>query len=352
MIPEPTSETIAVRPDERFDEEALAAYLAGRLDGADGDLVVRQFGGGAANLTYELDYGDVVYVLRRPPLGPIAPKSHDMGREHAVLSRIHAVYEPAPQSYLFCDDTSVIGAPFLVMERRYGVVVRRRAPERFQAMPDAAHHLGMALVSGLARLHQVDYESLGLGDLGRPAGFVERQVEGWYGRWLKARIEDLPAMDAVHQWLESGLPIDAGAALVHNDFKLDNCMFAADDPGHLVAVFDWDMATLGDPLSDLGTLLTYWIDDDDPPGARAFSPMPHDLSGFPSRQELVERYAEVSGRDVSNVRFYHVLGLFRLAVILAQIHIRWVRGQTEDHRFAQLGELVELVAERAADLTR
>jgi aminoglycoside phosphotransferase (APT) family kinase protein len=352
VIPEPQSETIEVRSDERFDEAALAAYLAGRLEGAGADLRVRQFGGGAANLTYELDYGAFVYVLRRPSLGPVAPKSHDMGREHRVLARLHEAYDPAPRSFHFCDDESIIGAPFLVMERRRGIVVRRRAPAAFAAIPDASRRLGLALVDGLARLHAVDYDALGLADLGRPAGFIERQVEGWYGRWQKAQAAEVPAMDAVYRWLESGLPRDSQASLVHNDYKLDNCMFATGDPGHLVAVFDWDMATLGDPLSDLGSLLTYWIEDTDPPEARLFSPMPTDMAGFPSRRELVERYAAASGRDVADIGFYHVLGLFRLAVILAQIHIRWLRGQTKDERFAGLGELVEIIAARALELTR
>jgi aminoglycoside phosphotransferase (APT) family kinase protein len=350
VIPEPEQETIEVRADERFDEGALAAYLRGRLPGSDAPLSVRQFGGGAANLTFELDYGECVYVLRRPPLGPIAPKSHDMGREHAVLSRIHEVYEPAPRSFLLCEDESVLGAPFFVMERRYGLVVRRRMPDAYAAVPGAARHLGEALVDGLAQLHAVDYSALGLGDLGKPAGFIERQVMGWFGRWEKARSEALPAMELVHRWLVDNLPPDHGPSLIHNDYKLDNSMFATDDPGRLVAVFDWDMATLGDPLSDLGTLLTYWIDDDDPEEARAFSPMPLDASGFPSRAELVERYALTSGRDVSGIRFYHVLGLYRLAVILAQIHIRWLRGQTKDERFAGLGDLVKLVAAHAAEL--
>jgi len=352
MIPEPENETIAVRPDEQFDEAAVAAYLRGRLPGSEAQLTVRQFGGGAANLTYELDYGDHVYVLRRPPLGPIAPKSHDMAREHAVLSRIHEVYEPAPRSFLLCADESLIGAPFFVMERRYGLVVRRHMPDAYSEMPDAARRLGEALVEGLAELHGVDYRALGLDDLGKPTGFIERQVQGWLGRWEKARAEELPSMDLVHRWLADNLPPDSTPALIHNDYKLDNSMFAADDPGHLVAVFDWDMATLGDPLSDLGTLLTYWIDDDDPEEVRAFSPMPQNAAGFPSRAEIVERYSLAGGRDVSGIRFYHVLGLYRLAVILAQIHIRWLRGQTRDERFAGLGDLVKLVAAKAAELAR
>ena len=351
MIPEPPGETIAVRADERFDEAALAGYLAGRLPGSRRALTVRQFGGGAANLTYELDYGEHVYVMRRPPLGPVAPRSHDMAREHAVLSRLHEAFAPAPRSFLLCEDDSVIGAPFFVMERRYGVVVRRHMPAAYRSTPAAGRRLGEALVDGLATLHAVDYASLGLDDLGKPVGFVERQVQGWRGRWDKAAADPVPAMDAVHDWLVDRLPSESGTALIHNDYKLDNAMFAADDPGRLVAVFDWDMATLGDPLSDLGALLTYWLDDDDPDEVRAFSPMPHDAAGFPSRAELVERYATASGRDVSDIGFFHVLGLYRVAVILAQIHIRWLRGQTRDGRFAGLGDLVKLVAARAADLT-
>lgn len=352
MIAEPADETIPVRPDERFDEAAVAAYLRGRLAGSDGPLTVRQFGGGAANLTYELDYGPNVYVLRRPPLGPVAPRSHDMSREHAVLSRIWEAYDPAPRSFLLCEDETIIGAPFFVMERRYGVVVRRRMPGVFAGVPDAPRRLGDGLVDGLARLHAIDYEALGLSDLGRPDGFVERQVAGWQRRWEKAMAKPVPAMDRVHDWLAGHLPADTGSALIHNDYKLDNSMFAADDPGRLVAVFDWDMATLGDPLSDLGTLLAYWIDEDDPDEVRAFSPMPGDATGFPSRAEVVERYAHASGRDVSDIGFYHVLALYRLAVILAQIHIRWLRGQTRDERFSGLGDLVELVAARAEQLSR
>jgi len=206
LIPEPESETIEVRPDEALDVGAVAAYLGDKLAGATGELRVRQFGGGAANLTYELDFGDAVYVLRRPPLGPVAPRSHDMGREHAVLSRLHEVYPPAPRSFHFCSDESVIGAPFVVMERRYGVVVRRTLPAPYAALPDAPEKLGLALVDGLASLHSVDYETLGLGALGKPDGFIERQVEGWYGRWERAKVEEVPAMDAVHSWLAQNMP--------------------------------------------------------------------------------------------------------------------------------------------------
>ena len=348
-MPEPLDETIDVRADEHFDESSLATYLRGKLDGADADPIVRQFAGGAANLTYQLDYGENVYVLRRPPLGPVAPRSHDMGREYQVLSRLHSVYSPAPEAYLFCDDPAVIGSEFFVMERRYGTVVRRTMPESFARIAEGPQLLGGALVDSLADLHAVDYESVGLAALGKPDGFIERQVSGWHRRWEAAKADDLPGMDRAHAWLAAHIPVSREYSLVHNDFKLDNCMFASEDPSHLEAVFDWDMATLGDPLSDLGGLLAYWVEPSDHESVKSFSPMPSATFGFPTRKELVERYARRRGRDVDNVDFYYALGLYRLAVILAQIYIRWQRGQTRDERFAELWDVTRLVAEAAAD---
>lgn len=348
VIPETGDETIEVRADEGFDEPALAVYLRDKLEGTEGDPRVSQFAGGAANLTYQLDYGDRVYVLRRPPVGPVAPGAHDMAREFQVLSKIHSVFSPAPKAYVFCDDPSVIGASFFVMERRYGTVVRRRMPESFAGIPDAPRKLGESLVDSLADLHAVDYESVGLARLGKPVGFVDRQVAGWHRRWEAAKAEDLGAMDQAYSWLSKHIPEHVDHSLVHNDFKLDNCMFADDDPSHLEAVFDWDMATLGDPLSDLGGLLAYWVEPSDHQGVKEFSPMPSGVEGFSSRGQLVERYAKRSGRDVSNIDFYHALGLYRLAVILAQIYIRWQRGQTKDDRFAGMWDITKLVAEEAA----
>lgn len=346
------ADTIEVRPDERFDERALAAWLRGRAPGAEGPLAVRQFGGGAANLTYLLDYGGREYVLRRPPLGPVAPSAHDMGREFRVLSALHPAFPAAPRAFAFCDDPAVIGAPFFVMERRAGVVVRKSIPPAFADLPAAPRQMSEALVDALADLHAVDYAAIGLGSLGKPAGFLERQIEGWHGRWHKAKLDDLPAMDAVHEWLVARRPRSSAVALIHNDYKLDNVMFAADDPSRLIAVFDWDMCTLGDPLADLGTLLCYWSQPDDPPAFQVASMMPTGDPGFLGRAALVERYARRSGRDVAEIDFYHVLGLYRLAVIAAQIFIRFHRGQTQDQRFAAFGSMVAVVAEAARALTR
>ena len=344
------ADLIPVRPDERFDEARLANYLAGRLPGSDHAPVVSQFGGGAANLTYLLDYGAHEYVLRRPPLGPVAASAHDMSREYRVLSVLWRALPYAPRAFLFCEDDAVIGAPFFVMERRHGVIVRRAMPDIFAGQPDAAGRMSTALVDALAEFHAVDYDALGLSDLGKPQGFLERQIEGWYRRWQGARTADLTDMDRVYRWLRDNCPTGGAVSLVHNDYKLDNVMLANDDSGRVVAIFDWDMCTLGDPLSDLGALLTYWTEPADPPYLQATAMMPLGDLGFLTRDELVARYAEKSGRPVDNIRFYHALGLFRLTVIIAQIYIRYARGQTQDARFAAMGQMIPLLARRAAEV--
>ena len=342
------SDTIDVRTDEQFDQTKLAEYLHGKLNGADQPLNVRQFGGGAANLTYLLDYGSHEYVLRRPPLGPVAPGAHDMSREFRVLSRLHEAFDPAPQAFVFCDDSSIIGAPFFVMQRRVGTVVRRSLPPQFDT-PDAPRRMSFALVDTLADLHAVDYQAIGLGDLGKPEGFITRQIEGWYKRWNAAKLADVPAMDRLYTWLREHEPTPSTPTLVHNDYKLDNVMFR--DPRDLIAVFDWDMCTIGEPLADVGTLLCYWSQPDDPPAFQMMSMMPTDAR-FPSRAELVQRYAERSGRDMSQIRYYHVLGLYRLVVIVAQIYVRYQRGQTQDQRFAAFGAMINIGADWAETLTR
>lgn len=338
-----SADTIDVRSDEKFDEKHLTEFLKGKLPGSDQPLVVRQFPGGKANLTYHLDYGSHEYVLRRPPLGPVAPGAHDMAREYRVLSVLHEAFPQAPKAFLFSDDNSIIGAPFFVMERHTGVVVRTTMPPEFAHIPDGGRQMSIALADALAHLHAVDYESLGLGELGKPEGFIERQVAGWHHRWEAAKHTEIPAMDEIYQWLIDNLPQSGKPTLVHNDYKLDNVMLAEDNPNQIKAIFDWDMCTLGDPLSDLGALLCYWVEATDPSFFRQSAMMPIDDS-FLTRKELVARYAETSGRDVSAIKFYHVLGIFRLAGIVAQIYIRFVKGQTQDQRFAAYGDMIPALA--------
>jgi aminoglycoside phosphotransferase (APT) family kinase protein len=346
------NDTIPVRVDERLNAERLGAYLQGRLPGATHIPEVRQFPGGAANLTYLLDYGTHEYVLRRPPLGPVARSAHDMAREFEVLSVLYRAFPYAPRAFLYCDDPAIVGADFLVMERREGVVVRRSMPVEFAGMPDAARQMSEALVDVLAAFHAVDYQALGLGGLGRPEGFIARQIEGWHGRWQAAKTEDVTDMDAVYAWLQANQPLTSAHSLVHNDYKLDNVMFDPADPGRIVAVFDWDMCTLGDPLNDLGALLCYWTEQADPPYLLSMAMMPTGDLGFLTRHELVERYVRQSGRPVNDIAFYHALGLFRLTVIIAQIYIRYLRGQTQDQRFAAFGPMISRMARAALEVAQ
>ena len=275
-----------------------------------------------------------------------------MGREYRVLSVLHRAYAYAPRSWLYCEDESVIGAPFQVMSRCHGVVAREALPPAFAADPAAPRLMSAALIDALADFHEVDYAALGLSQLGRPQGFIQRQVNGWMRRWNRARLDDDPRVDSICEWLRSRLPNSSASSLVHNDPKLDNTMFAADDPARVVAILDWDMCTLGDPLSDLGALLTYWTQPDDPAAVRAIAMMPGGDHDFMSRAELVQRYASRRGADITDIRFYHVLGIFRLLVILQQIYIRYRRGQTQDQRFATMGEAVDALTQWALDIMR
>ena len=348
-------DTAPIRPEERFDPARLEAWLRPRLVDARGPMRVEQFPGGHSNLTYCLrfepaDGPPLDLVLRRPPLGPVAPRAHDMAREHRVLQRLSSAFPPAPRVFLFCDDPSLIGAPFYVMERRHGVVVRRDWPDELPDTAEARRQAGLALLDGLVALHQVDFERIGLGDLGRPAGFVERQVRGWTERWERARTREIPLMERLARRLLDTLPPSPPATLVHNDWKLDNVMLDAADPGRVVAVFDWEMATLGDPLIDLGTTLGYWPQAGDPP-ARIGNPAgPTTLPGFPTRTELVERYAGARGVDCSRIGWYESFGLWKTAVVLEQIYVRFVRGQTRDLRFKEFEKRVPALAQAAFEV--
>lgn len=340
------AETAPIRPEERFDEERVAAYLREHLADTLGEhpITFAQFPGGRANLTYLVRAGGVELVLRRPPLGPLAPGSHDMAREHAVLAALHRAYPMAPRAFLLCDDPEVMGAPFFVMERCRGSVVRESWPAHLPA--DAAFRSRLAgnVVDALAELHRVDYRAVGLERLGRPEGFVARQVAGWVDRWDRAKHEDVPAMEELGGRLAAAAPSPQAAVLLHNDFKLDNLMIS--DRGEVVAVLDWDMATIGDPLVDLGTFLAYCPRPEEPLHALQ-GDSGTALSTVMPRPRMVERYADATGFDTSGLAFYLAFALYRTAVILQQIYIRYRRGQTTDERFAPLGALVPLVAEDA-----
>jgi aminoglycoside phosphotransferase (APT) family kinase protein len=340
------TDTAPIRSDERFDEARVAAYLRvhiGDLVGS-GPIEFLQFPGGAANLTYLARTDTVELVLRRAPLGSVAQGGHDMEREYGVLSRLWEAYAPAPRAYHYCSDPAVMGKPFFVMERREGLVVRLTWPPEIGGDAGVRRSVTENVVDGLAALHQVDPDVVGLGDLGRPGGFVTRQVDGWLRRWEAARTREVGDMDRAADLLSSIIPDPEGTVLLHNDYKLDNTM--VDESGSLVAVFDWDMATRGDPLVDLGTLVAYWVDPDAPAyGVLAGYGVP--LAPVMSKREVADRYAEATGFDVERLPYYEGLALFRVAVIIEQIYSRFVSGQTADDRFARFEAAAPILARAA-----
>jgi aminoglycoside phosphotransferase (APT) family kinase protein len=344
----PRPDVTAVRPGEELDWPALEDYLRANLPQVRGDFSVLQFPNGSANLTYLVRFGDEALVVRRPPFGTIAAGAHDMRREHTVLSRLHAAYPRAPLGLHYCADESVIGAHFLVSEYRTGVVVWDRVPEQLDVGPDAGRRIGFAVVDALADLHLVDHHACGLGELGRPDGYLERQVGGWQRRWEAVALDGRGTLDRVGELLARHLPESGPPALVHNDFKVDNCQFALGDPGVVTSVFDWDMATLGDPLTDLGTLLNYWPDGTTP--ADGVPGVEH--VGLPRRDEVVQRYAARTGLDLTrrDVAWYEAFGCWKTAVILQQLYVRHLRGESADDRMTARGEQVGRIAERALAL--
>lgn len=339
--------TAAVREGEALPMAALAAHLQAHLPQATGTLTVEQFPMGHSNLTYLLKSGDREWVLRRPPFGNQVKTAHDMGREYRVLSRLSEVYAAAPRPELFCNDESVIGAPFYLMERRRGMVLRQRLPRGLSIAPDVARRMSCALLDNLSELHAIDHAAAGLADFGRPEGYVARQVDGWTKRFEQAKTDEAPGMGRVAVWLKEQIPAESGAAIIHNDYKYDNLLLDVDDPTRIVAVLDWEMATIGDPLMDLGTTLAYWVEKGDPEVLRQAAFGPTALEGSLTRQELIERYERQTGRDFSNAVFYYSFGLYKLAVIVQQIFARFVRGHTQDPRFAQLGGLVAILGQQA-----
>jgi len=340
--------TIAVRPGEELDTERLAVFLRERIpDLPAGPLNVRQFPSGASNLTYLLRIGAWTAVLRRPPLGPLPPKAHDMVREARLLGRLTPVYPRAPRPLAIADDPVILGAPFYVMERRAGIVLDTDLPT--DAPVGAAGAISEAFVAALAELHAVDWRGAGLGDLGYPDGFLARQVRGWIGRYEAARTDDDPRVAPLIAWLTAHVPPEGAPTLIHNDFKLNNLLLDPDDLGRIVGVVDWEMATIGDPLFDLAVGLSYWIEPGDPPALRAILPAVTDQVGFLDRAALAARYAALSGRDLGALDFYLTLAYFKLAVILQQIYARWQRGQTRDDRFRAFGSHVRVLIAHTAD---
>ena len=355
MIREWIDQPQTPRAGEELDVVKLAAFLRERLPGESGSLEVAQFPRGYSNLTYLLRLGQRQMVLRRPPFGARIKSAHDMGREFRILSGLQGVYAQAPKPLVYCEDESVLGAPFYVMERVTGVILRTQPPPGLGLTPELMRRLSESFIDNLVAIHAVDCGEAGLGELGRPEGYVTRQVGGWAKRYLNARTDDIQEMDSLAAWLHEHRPGEAGACLIHNDYKYDNLVLDPEDPAHILATLDWEMSTLGDPLLDLGSALGYWVDADDPPEWRQQAFGVTTLPGNLSREQLVERYSARSGRQVSGPVFYYAYGLFKIAVIVQQIYARYRQGLTKDERFARLIEVVRaasLMAGRAIDLGR
>jgi aminoglycoside phosphotransferase (APT) family kinase protein len=352
-----SSDTNPIRSSEQLDWTALDNYVRPRLAIALGTgfdltapITVEQFPGGHSNLTYLLRFGNHEFAMRRPPFGQVPPKAHDMARECRILTALNPVFPLAPKPYMLCEDPSLIGSTFYVMERRHGLIVRNQEPAQLANQPDQRRRVSNAVVDVLADLHLIDVDANGLTSLGKPMGFVERQVRGWTERWHRSKTSEQTEMDALSQWLRERLPPDpVKASFVHGDYKLDNVMLDPNDVGRLVAVFDWEMSAVGDPLVDLGIFLAYWVHtaaavQNDSLASVTARP------GWATREEILQRYSQKTGHDVGNIKFYEVFAVFKLAVVLQQIFYRYHRGQTDDARFASLDKHVESLARTAMEL--
>ncbi|MEO6587654.1 MAG: phosphotransferase family protein, partial [Knoellia sp.] len=298
--------------------------------GIDGTPEVRQFKGGASNLTYLLRYPTRDLILRRPPGGTKAKGAHDMRRESDIQASLGHVYDQVPAIVAYCGDDSVIGSEFYVMERLVGTILRRDIPASLGLSPDGVNLLCHRALDTLIDLHRVDVDAAGLGSLGKGPGYVERQVTGWSSRYRKARTPNVGSFEQVMEWLDAHRPEDIGQVLIHNDFRFDNLVLAEHDPTHVVGVLDWEMATVGDPLMDLGGAMAYWVQASDDRVAKALRLQPTHAPGMLTRVEAVRYYCDRLGipMDAERWAFYEVFGLFRLAAIAQQIYLRTYRGET------------------------
>ncbi len=342
--------TAPVRQGEELDAEALKSYFRENLPGFSGELSIEQFPAGHSNLTYMIKTDDKELVLRRPPFGSEVKTAHDMGREYKVLSAICDVYDKAPRPLLFCEDESVIGAKFYVMERIKGVVLRRELPEGIDLSPDKAGDLCESFIRNLVEIHSIDFNRVGLGDMGKPKGYLHRQVHGWSGRYYDSQTDDIAEVEEVITWLKDNIPESPPPTLVHNDYKYDNLIIAPGDITKIIGVLDWEMSTIGDPLTDLGTSLGYWVQADDPPELLENAFGPTYVPGSYTRRQLVDRYAELTGTDVTDIHYYLCFALFKIAVIIQQIYYRFAKGHTQDQRFGPMIDYVKLLARTSNEL--
>lgn len=326
-----------VRSGEEIDAGSIQGFLKDTIPGLEGDIEICQYPSGYSNLTYEVRAGNRKMVLRRPPIGAKVDKGHDMEREFRMLSAIHPVFPQCPRPLAYCDDSSLIGAPFFIMEKLSGIILRKDLPQGLEIPEPMARQLCENLTDTQARIHAIDMDAAGLSSIGKPEGYVARQVEGWSRRYRKAKTKDAPDCEAVMAWLADKMPNDTDRpAMVHNDYKMDNLVLDPAQPDRITGILDWEMATYGDPLMDLGNSLAYWVEQDDPEELQMIRSMPTHIPGALTRQQIIDRYMENTGRDGTGFDYYYCFGLFRLAVIAQQIYNRYFHGLTKNKRFAML----------------
>lgn len=341
-------QAVPIRPGEELNVAHLSAYLQAAAPQLTPIASVRQFPGGYSNLTYLLDTPAGEYVLRRPPFGANIQSGHDMSREFKVLELLRPVYDKVPAPLLFCEDANVLGAPFYIMERVAGIILRGQQIKTISPNAEQMHVVCKALIDNMAYMHNLNIFDSKLVQLGKPEGYIQRQVSGWIDRYYKAATEEIATMDAIAQWMQASQPQDGPPALIHNDYKYDNILFDTHNWGQIKAVLDWEMTTVGDPLMDVGTTLAYWAEPEEARALPLAAANPTWLPGNLTRLEWVEYYAQKSGRNLSNILFYYVFGAFKIGVIVQQIYARYKKGLTQDARFAGLIDAVHFFGQRAA----
>jgi aminoglycoside phosphotransferase (APT) family kinase protein len=346
------SDTKPIRQGEELNEANLQGFLRENLSVKPDEIEISQFPGGSSNLTYCIKIGADEYVLRRPPFGNAVKSAHDMSREFNVLSKLSAVYKPAPKPLIYCADEAIIGSEFYLMERRKGLIIRGKSPtaetralasvstETLENSSDLRKKVIESFIENLVSLHSLDYKKIGLENLGKPEGYAERQVAGWTKRYFNAKTDEYSELEVAIKWLNANIPASNGASLIHNDYKFDNIMLNPQDLTEIVAVLDWEMTTIGEPLMDLGSSLAYWMSKENGAELLNMPFNPRILMENISRSQLVEIYEEKSGKKVSDIVFYYVFGTFKLAVIAQQIYFRYVKGFTRDKRFAAFNHFV------------
>ncbi len=342
---------VAVRPGEELDLARVDAFLKAKIPGLSGTPELEQFPGGASNLTYLLHYADRDLILRRPPFGHRAKSAHDMLREAKIMAALKPVYPYVPDVLAICDDPAVMDADFYVMQRIPGIIPRSNLPKGMTLTPEETRALCLSVIDKLIELHLVDYQAAGLDTLGKGGGYVKRQIDGWSDRYRKARTPDVNDFETVMAWLQAKMPAqDIATTLIHNDFRFDNVILNPDNPQQVIGVLDWEMATLGDPLMDLGNTLAYWAQADDDATMQLMRRQPTHLPGMLTRDEVVAYYGEKTGFKVDNFDYYTIYGLFRLAAILQQIYYRFYHGQTKNPAFAPFGQMVNYLESRCLRL--